>query len=354
MLTILHQNKIMKVLVSFKPNKKFDNFQGSRMRKTIKGALEFLNIPYTDSLVDYYDVAHLISPEQDGELNDIVDGGAPVVVSALYTEDDPVACYLEMDSKTKKSVLTQRALKFLNKADLVLVPCEQAKELLTSSGVTTPIEICLPGVNMSRFDFSKQEEKEIFYRYYREDKNKKLVIAVGEYKGKMEGLSSFIGAARKSPNAMFYYIGKTTASMKLNLKINRIFSTAPKNVKFVDVPPDDIYRSALLNADVFMIPGYKVTGVTSIVEAMAAKTQIIARKSTVLEGILEDGETAHLAEFSETLASLTRDYLDGKIKPTTTSAYQHVCTHTLKALGEELNKHYQTAIQNKVKRSLKL
>lgn len=320
------------------------------MRKSIKGALEVFSIPYTDSEVDYYDVAHLISSEGDANINEIFESGAPVVVSALYTEDDPVANYLEMDKKTKKSVLTPKALKFLNRADLVLVPCEKAKELLVENGVTVPIEACHPGVNMSRFDFSKEEEKEIFYRYYREDKNKKLVIAVGEYKGRMEGISSFISAARKSPNAIFYYIGKTTARMKLNLKLNRLFNSAPKNVKFVDVPPDDIYRSALLNADVFMIPGYKIAGVTSIVEAMAAKTQIIARKSTVFEGILEDGVTAHLAEFSETLASLTRDYLDGKIKPTKINAYQHICQHTLNAFGEELNKHYQRAIQNKVKR----
>lgn len=341
----------MKVLVSFKPNRKYDNFEGSRMRKTIKGALELHSIPYTDNRIDFYDVAHLISPEQDGELNEISDSGAPVVVSALYTEDDPVASYLEMKNRqTKASTITSRALKFLNKADLVLVPCLKAKELLEANGVTAPIESCHPCVNMSRFDFSKEEEKEIFYRYYREDKRKKLVIAIGEYKGKMEGLSSFINAARKSPKAVFYYIGKITARTKLNFKINRIFNNAPKNVKFVDVPPDDIYRSALLNADVFMIPGYKIAGVTGVVEAMAAKTQIIARKTTVFNDLLEDGVTVHLAEFSETLASLTRDYLDGKIKPTTTQAYQQICQHTLNSFGDELNKYYQLAIQNKVRR----
>ena len=53
------------------------------MRKTIKGALETLSIPYTDSRLDFFDVAHLISPTQDGELNDINDAGAPVVVSAI-------------------------------------------------------------------------------------------------------------------------------------------------------------------------------------------------------------------------------------------------------------------------------
>lgn len=340
----------MKVLVSFKPNKRYDNFEGSRMRKTIKGALELLNIPYTDSTVDYFDVAHLISPSEDNVLGDINDAGAPLVVSALYSEDDPVARFLEMNGKDRKISLSNKALKLLNRADLVLAPCEKAVELLKSSGVTSPIEPCFPGVNMSRFDFSKEDEKEIFYRYYREDKKKKLVIAIGEYNGRMDGISSFIGAAKKSPNAVFYYIGKVTTKNKIDINLRKLFNNAPKNVRFVDVPPDDIYRSALLNADVFMVPGYKVAGVTSIVEAMAAKTQIIARKSTVFEGILEDGVTAHLAEFSETLASLTRDYLEGKIKPTITQAYQYISSHTLSTFGEDLNKYYHLAIQSKVKR----
>ena len=30
----------MKVLVYFQPNRKYDNYEGARMRKTIKGALE--------------------------------------------------------------------------------------------------------------------------------------------------------------------------------------------------------------------------------------------------------------------------------------------------------------------------
>ena len=341
----------MKVLVSFKPNKKYDNFEGTRMRKSIKGALELLDINYTASGLDYYDIAHLISPDEDKDLNDVHNNGAPVVVSALYTEDDPCAYYLDI-AKDKSPILTSKATKFLNKADLVLVPCPAAVELLKSNGITSQIEVCYPGVNLSRFDFSKTEEKEIFYRYYREDKNKKLVIAVGEYDRKMEGINSFLNAAKKSPKAVFYYIGKITTSAKIDLKIRKIFKNAPNNVKFVDVPPDDIYRSALLNASVFMIPGYKISGITSIIEAMAAKTQIIARKSTVFEGILEDGTTAHLAEFSETLSSLTRDFLDGKIKPTTTQAYQTICEHDLTVFGKDLNKYYQLAIKNNVNRRL--
>ena len=342
----------MKVLVSFKPKKNYDNFEGARMRKTIKGALELVNITHTDSEIDYYDVAHLISPEQENELSDIRDNGAPVVVSALYTEDDPMASFIENKSKERATFISSKALKFLNKADMILVPSQGAVEFLKENGLDKNVYPCFPAVNLARFDFSKEEEREIFHRYYREDKKKKLVIAIGEYTHEMEGISSFINAAKKCPNAIFYYIGKRTFRNKVSLRLKKFLKSTPGNVRFIDVPPDDVYRSALLNADVLMIPGYKPVGATSIAEAMAARTQIIARKSAIFDGLLEDGETAHLAEFSETLASLTRDYLEGKIKPTIQQAYTKICSHTLKQFGNELNSYYQLAIKEKVNRRL--
>jgi len=344
----------MKVLVSFKPNRKYDNFEGTRMRKSVKGALELLNIKHTDSGIDFFDVAHIFSPDQEGEMNEYHDNGAPVVVSALYSEDDPYASFTELKTVQEKrySVLTNKALKFLNKADLVLVPCESAKQFLIDNGETSKIERCILGMNMSRFDFSKEEEKEIFYRYYRENRDKKLVIAVGEYSGKMDGVTSFINAAKKSPNAVFYYFGRFTFKSRFNIRLRRFMSQLPKNVRFVDIPPDDIYRSALLNASVYMVPGYKITGQTSLVEAMAARCQIIARKSAVFDGLLEAGVTAYIAEFGETLSSLTKDYLEGKIKPTTTQAYQQVSLYSLNTYGENLNKYYQLAIKDNVNRRL--
>lgn len=320
------------------------------MRKCIKGSLELNGIDYTNTKVDFFDVAHLISPIEEDEIKEIKENKAPVVVSALYTEDDPDACFLEYDREKKLSLLSSKGLKFLQKVDLILVPCESAKELLINNGVTTPINVVSAGVNLSRFDFTKETEKSLFYRYYGENPNKKLVIAVGEYNPKMEGITSFVNAAKKCPNAMFYYIGRLTLKTRVNMKFRTLKHSLPKNVKFVDVPPDDIYRSALLNASIFMIPGYKKAGVTSIVEAMAAKTQIIARRSAIFDGLLEDGVTAHMGEFSETLASLTRDYLEGKIKPTILQAYNEVTSHTLEVLGEELIKEYQFAI-NKMNRS---
>ena len=169
------------------------------------------------------------------------------MVSALYCEDDPLASYLEHKSKdgVRTTELTSKALRFLNKADLVLVPSEKGRSFLVNSGVTTDISISLPGVNMARFDFSREDEKTIFHRYFREDPERKLVVGLGEYDSNMEGINALINAAKLLPEVAFYYIGRETIPGIYNtLKIKKVISSAPKNIKFINIIPDDIYRSA--------------------------------------------------------------------------------------------------------------
>ena len=340
----------MKILVSFQPNKKAVDFEGARLRKTIKGALEMAGVEYTTSIVEKHDVVHLISPDDENKLNDAKENNIPVVVSALYCEDDPLASYLEHKSKdgVRSTELSGKALKFLNKADLVLVPSALMRDFLVDSGVTTDISICPAGINMSRFDFSREDEKTIFYRYFREDASRPLVIGVGEYDTMMDGINSFVNAAKLCPNALFYYIGRETVPGVYNsLKIKKLISSAPKNLKYISVIPDDIYRSALLNAKAFVLPGYKTAGVISIMDAMAAKCQIIARKQAVYPDILKDGKTAYLGEFSETLSSLVKDYLNDKLQPTIEEAYKEVSKSNLQVVGNQLKWFYLEQINIK-------
>lgn len=335
----------MKVLVSFQPNnRKAPEFEGARLRKTIKGALEMAEVEYTTSIVDKYDALHLMSPEDENKLNDAKEKNVPVIVSALYAESDPYASYVEYKSKdgVRSIRLADKALRFLNKADLVLVPSEKSRNFLVDSGVTTDISISQPGLNISRFDFSREDEKTLFYRYFREDSKKRLVIGIGEYDLNMDGINAFVNAAKKCPDVLFYYIGRETTPNTYNSsKVKKLISGAPKNLKFVNIVPDDIYRSALLNASVFVVPGYKPAGIMSIVDAMGAKCQIIARKQALLNDFVEDGKTAYLGEFSETLSSLVRDYLQGKLKPTIEEAHTLVSTKcNLKTVGEQLKWFY--------------
>ena len=335
----------MKVLVYFQPSPKHDNFEGARMRKTIKGALEVIGQTYTSNIYDDYDVAHFMSPDDENKLNIVLERKVPVIVSALFGEDDPSTRFLNHKNKDGKVIITlkPKALRLLNKASLVLVPCESAKEFLINNGVNTPIETVVPGVNLARFNFSREDEKELFYRYFREDKGKKLVLAMGEYTNNMEGIHSLINAAKKREDAVFYYIGCETFAANYG-NCRKIIKSAPKNMHFKTILPDDIYRSMLLNADVFMLPGYNLSGIISIEEAMAANCQLIVRKSAIFPEFLKNEKTAYIAEFSETLTSLCLDYLDNKIKPTTEEAYHKVSSYNLNNFGQQLIKIYSSLI----------
>ena len=335
----------MKTLVYFQPSSRNDNFEGARMRKTIKGALEIVNSSYTSNIYDDYDVAHFMSPDDEIKLNIALERKVPVVVSALFGEDDPTTRFLNHKSKDGKrtNTLKVKALRMLNKANLVLVPTNSAKEFLINSGVTSPIEVSVPGVNLSRFNFSREDEKELFYRYFREDKNKKIVMSMGEYSFNMEGIHSLINAALKRPDVVFYYIGCEALSSSIG-KAKKIIKNSPKNMHFINILPDDIYRSLLLNADVFMLPGYNLAGVISVEEAMAAKCQLIVRKSAMFPEFLKNEKTAYIAEFSETLTSLCLDYLDEKIKPTTEEAYRKISLYNLENFGQQLLNIYNSLI----------
>ena len=337
----------MKVLVYFQPSQKHDNFEGARMRKTIKGALEVNNVVHTSNIYDDYDVAHFMSPDDESKLNIALERKVPVVVSALFGEADPTTRFLNYKSKDGKRITTikPKALRMLNKADLILVPCSTGKEFLIANGVTRKIEVCVPGVNLSRFNFSREDEKELFYRYFREDENKKLVVALGEYAYNLEGIHAVINAAEKRPDVMFYYVGDESFALNSS-RSKKIIKNSPKNMHFIGIPTDDIYRSMLLNADVFMLPGYNFSGFISIEEAMAANCQLIVRKTAVCPETLKNEKTAYIAEFSETLTSLCLDYLDNKIKPTTEEAYQKISVNNLENFGAELMKFYKSLTTN--------
>lgn len=331
----------MKAFVHFQVNPKNDDFEGARLRKTIKSALEMNNIPYTDTLMDDFDVAHFMYIEDESVIEELKERHIPIIVSALYCENDPHASYL--DYKVKKGErscsIKSKAIKFLEKVDLILVPNEASKAILEEAGIKTRMEVCQLGVNFTRFDFSRDDEKDIFYRYFSCDKDKTIVVSVGnEY---LEGLSSTVKAANEFKDVNFYYFYKREHGVRLSKEDQKILTNLPRNVFLTKLIPDDVYRSALINADVYLSLGYKPAGVITILEAMAAKCQLIVRDQELLKDIAVDQETAYVASYSETLVDLIKDYLSGELKPTIEKAYKVARKNDISAFGKKLNAIYQ-------------
>ena len=339
----------MKVFVHFQPDPKDDNFEGARLRKTIKSALEVLEIPHTNTLMDDFDVAHFIYLEDESVIQELKERNIPIVVSALYCEDDPCASYIEYKNKDGERTYTvkPKTIKFLNSVDLVLVPNQSAKQMLLDAGVTARVDICPTGVNFARFDFSRDDEKELFYRYFSCERDKKIVLSLGDCTDEIDGLGVIEKAAKLCKDVNFYYLIKNEHNNKLSWKNRRLIRKLPHNVIFASIVPDDIYRSALLNADVFLHPGYKPAGLTSIYEAMVAKCQVIVRQQDILEDLTIDQQTAYVASYSETLAGIIKDYFDGKLKPTINNAYKAVSKNNIKNFGIKIVSFYQDLLKTK-------
>ncbi len=337
----------MKVFVYFHPDANLDNFEGARLRKTIKSALETLMIPHTDTLMDDFDIAHFIYVEDESVIQELKERNIPIVVSALYCENDPAAYFIDYKNKNGERTYTlkPKALKFLESADLVLVPNKNSKEFLMENGVKTRIEICETSVNFARFDFSRDDEKELFYRYVNCDRNNKIVLSIGDCTNDIDGFGALEKAAKVCKDVNFYFIAKSEKNNKLSWKNRRKLKKLPHNVNIISIMPDDIYRSALLNADVCFFPGYKPNGMISTYEAMAAKCQLIMREQKLMEEVAIDQQTAYVASYSETLAGILKDYFDGKIKPTINAAYKMVSKNDIKSFGNKINKYYQELLK---------
>lgn len=297
---------------------------------------------HTSIPVDEYGVAHLVSPNTDGTINEILEKNIPTIASAFYSETDPYMSFLdEVVTRSNKTVnIKNKDIQFLNKLSLILVPNEKAEEFLKENGITTKTQVVIPGVNTARFDFADDDEKEIFYRYFKEDREKKIVVAIGEYGSVIDGWNAFIDAAKKSPKASFYYFAVGKANKKLSYFKKAKVSAGPKNAHLYVNIPSDVYFSALLNCSVLMLPGHATPSILNIMDAMASKCQIISRKHDILDGYVINEVTGYTAEYSETLGILIREYLNGEIKPTIDNAYEFAKQHSLEAFGNELKEIY--------------
>lgn len=337
----------MKTLVYYPHNKKGDLFESARNIKNIKDALEMAETPYTSIPVDEYDVVHLVAPYNDGTINELLESDIPTVVSAIYSESDPYGSFIEEAAKKgeKGPYIKNKDIQFLNRASLVLVPNEEISAFLKDFGVTAQTKVLVPGVNIATFDFANDEEKGIFYRYFKEDPEKKIVVAIGEYNKEFDGWSAFVDAAKKSPKASFYYFAVTKANRKLSYFERAKIASKPKNAHVYLNIPNDVYFSALLNCSVFMIPGHATPSLLNVMDAMASKCQIIARRQMALEGYVENEITGYTAEYSETLGILIREYLNGEIKPTIENAYEFAKKHSLEAFGDELTQIYNGLVK---------
>ena len=173
----------MKPCIYFSPKASKDNFEGARLRKNLKGALEIKNIEYAKSIFDSYDLIHFISLDDETKIDDALENNKKVVFSALNCENDPTARTLtyKIGGVAELSV---KAVRVLNKVDHIFVPSEKARDYLVENDVVSPISVLTPGVNLSRFVLTGDASDNVFYDYNQIERGTKFIVSIGTYEKK--------------------------------------------------------------------------------------------------------------------------------------------------------------------------
>lgn len=325
----------MKVCVCFNPKEKNDNFEGTRLRKNIKGALELADVPYAKSIIDTYDLIHFISLDDEHKINDAYEEGVPTVFSALYCESDNSASILN-----KTNTLTPKAIKLLDKINVVLVSDNKSKELLVNNGVTSDIKIVTPGVNISRFEFPNSLEGDIFYNYYQLEKDKKFIAVIGTYDDS-DVKNQLIEIAKEVPYPIFYF-GNAKVSY-----VSRLMHKIPANLRFCTLINNELYCSMMKHASVYIALDNNKHSPITLLDAMASKTQIFALKPLGLNEEMLSDKFAYVADNIVDLSNLINQYLKGEIPSKINESYKYAKKNSLKYLSKELINIYQKLIDGR-------
>jgi 1,2-diacylglycerol-3-alpha-glucose alpha-1,2-glucosyltransferase len=328
----------MRVLVYFQPQSRdTHNYEGKRVVKNLYEACRLAGVDFTTDPLESYQVAHFVSTKAYKFIKNTHLRKVPIIISALMSENDPDARLL-IKRENKWDIL-QRDKAVLQLASLIIVPTQSGKEILLSLGITAPIEVLSEGVIKGRFNREHALEKGIFPRYFDYDVRRPLVIANGPY-SKESGLPDFIEIARKFPNVDFYYFGPQPNLLSFWF-FKKEYRHAPANVHLKKTVHEDVYRSALLNATVFMLPSHYPSGTVSVLDPMMSKCQIIARQEAIFPELVAHKATGYIASSNYELEKTLEAFLDGKLASTIELAYQKALEVDLETIAPKLKYAYE-------------
>lgn len=331
----------MKIFIHFDPGSNKDIFEGMRLRKNIKGALELNDIAWVDSIYAMPDVCHLISPQDELLARNVKAEGIPLVISALYAEDDPSSSYLN-ERFNGDTCLSLKGKRFLELADLVLVPSLFAKEIIQNEFPEKRIEVVTPGINIVRFNSIDLLSERAFQRYERISSNDKYFLIVGNYEDK-KNIQMIRGLTSAIPECRFFFLGGKYGNKALALR--RMNRKNQKNLVFSPIIPDDVYCSALKGAAGLLMFEGMAENKMVLLETFAAKTPLIYVGNIEKSEIIKEYFSLVVnLKTHEDVINFLPSLSPKSLEETIMSGYQVAKDNNLRKLGKTLKTIYKSLI----------
>ncbi len=305
-------------------------------------ALESAGVEYTtDPWDEDYDILHINTcyMNSDAIVRNARDRGKKVIYHAHSTEED------FRDSFTFSNALAPGVKKWLmhlyTQADALITPTPYSKKLLMGYGIDLPIYPISNGVDLKRY---QPDESKItaFRKYFSLQPDDKVVLGVGLF-FQRKGLLDFVEVAKKLPQYKFIWFG-SVSKVIIPPKINEVLEHHPDNVIFPGYVKGAIIEGAYSNANCFFFPSYEETEGIVVLEALAARQQVIVRDIGAFDPWLVSGKNCYKGIDNDQFAELIENSIEGKIPDTKEEGYHTAEERSIEGVGQQLKQVYEDVL----------
>ncbi|NLH63971.1 MAG: glycosyltransferase [Erysipelotrichaceae bacterium] len=305
-------------------------------------ALESAGVEYTtDPWADDYDILHINTcyMNSDAIVKNARDHGKKVIYHAHSTEED------FRDSFTFSNALAPGVKKWLmhlyTQADALITPTPYSKKILEGYGIDLPIYPVSNGVDIQRYapDASKITA---FRKYFSLKPEDKVVLGVGLF-FQRKGLLDFVEVARHLPQYKFIWFG-SVSKVIIPPKINEVLEHHPDNVIFPGYVKGAIIEGAYSDADCFFFPSYEETEGIVVLEALAAKQQVIVRDIGVFNPWLISEKNCYKGNDNNEFVRLIEGTIEGSLPKTREEGYLTAQERSIEGVGQQLKHVYEEVL----------
>ncbi len=334
----------MKILLYFEAEKMIKTSGIGRALRHQKEALESVNITYTTDpeCVDF-DILHVNTYGLNSSklIQKAKKLNKKVIVHAHSTEEDFRDSFVlsnQIAPWFKKLLMSVYSL-----GDYILTPTPYSKKVLEGYGLTQPIEAVSNGIDLTRFEHM-DDKVEAYKRYFSIKEDEKVIISVGLYFDR-KGIVDFVEVAKRLPQYRFIWFGYTPMySIPKNVR-DIVLKNHPDNVYFPGYIKGPIIEGAFKACDLFFFASKEETEGIVVLEALAAKQNVLLRDIPVFDPWLVHGENCYKGNSVEEFSALIQDIVEGKKKDTSACGRLVAEARSIQQIGQQLKKVYEKVLE---------
>ncbi len=339
----------MNPLVFFKENKRYDNYEVSRLKRALTNALEIRNASYVNSILDEtYDVIHFLNVEDVAYYSNSIKKSVKKIISLFFTEEDYRGRILsevkDRENKTTTYLIKKHDVEILNNLDLIIVPSLEAKKYLESFNIKAKIQVLNYPLRLVKFNLDHTVIKDVVYRYFQLD-DESYIATVSLYFKDEEGFKRLKELALSFPKIKFIVLVQNDPLRSIFDKSKKVFKEKINNIIFANSVNDDIYCSLFYNSKIYINLSSSYGNVVELFDAMASKTQIFTLNHASFSDITIDKETSYNYNSLDLLKAGINEYLSGLIDSTTLAAYEFAKEANINKVGEGLIEIYKDVLE---------